>query len=172
MKQLSLLLIATLAIWGLGSCDNAKLEAMKAEQERAVDSLANAQIEELKAQLMEDCDASVEEMIQMKVDSIQAAVPSGGSSKTNTTTSKPTTTKPTPKPTTPTEVTPNTGGGRDLKDRRRGNSTSPAGAGTMTNPDGSTVTPNTGGGRDLKDRRRGRGRGRGGNNNRRRGGGN
>ncbi len=150
MKQLSLLLVAIVVVWGLSSCDNAKLGEMKAEQERMVDSLANVQIEDLEAQLMEDCNASVEEMIQSKVDSVQAAMASGGSGKTNPT--KPPTTKPTtPKP---DKVVPNTGDGRDLKDRRNGEVTTPVGGGTTT-PD--NVKPNTGNSRDLKDRRRGGG---------------
>lgn len=158
MKQISLLLVAIVTIWGLSSCDNAQLGEMKAKQGRMVDSLANVQLADIKAQLMEDCNASVEEMIKSKVDSVQAIMASGGSSKNNfMPSSKPKpkpAAKPTPKPGT---VTPNTGGdgSRDLKDRRRGNSTSPTGAGTMTNPDGSKAVPNTGNGRSLKDRRRG-----------------
>lgn len=148
MKQLSLLLVAIVAVWGLSSCDNAQLGEMKAKQERIVDSLANVQLADIKAQLMEDCNASVEEMIQSKVDSVQAAMASGGSG-SGTGTTKP---KPTPKP---DKVVPNTGGGRDLKDRRNGSSGGDAG--TMTNPDGSKAVPNTGNSRSLKDRRRGGG---------------
>ncbi len=154
MKQLSLLLVAVIVVWGISSCDNAKLEAMKADQSSMVDSLANAQIAEVKAQLMEDCDASVEEVIRAKVDSIQAAMVVGkssgttGSGKTSLTPKKPaTTTTPTPTPTPK----------RDIKDRRNGEVSTPVGGGSNTNS--GTVTPgakpNTGGGRSLKDRRRG-----------------
>jgi len=150
MKQLSLLLVAAMVVWGISSCDNAKLEAMKADQSKMVDSLANAQIAEVKAQLMEDCDASVEEVIKAKVDSIQASMVFGkpsttGSGKTNLTpTKKPTTTTPASKPK------------RDLKDRRNGEVSTPVGGGSSS---GGTITPgakpNTGNSRDLKDRRRG-----------------
>lgn len=152
MKKLSLLLVAVMVVWGISSCDNAKLEAMKADQSNMVDSLANAQIAEVKAQLMEDCDASVEEVIRAKVDSIQASLVVGKSSgtksasKTNSTpTKKPTATTSAPKPK------------RDIKDRRKGEVSTPVGGGSNTNS--GTVTPgakpNTGGGRSLKDRRRG-----------------
>ncbi|MFK7903831.1 MAG: hypothetical protein AB8B69_01840 [Chitinophagales bacterium] len=150
MKQLSLLLVAVIVVWGISSCDNAKLEAMKADQSQRVDSLANAQIAEVKAQLMEDCDASVEEVIRAKVDSIQASMVVGksnsGSGKTSLTpTKKPTATTPAPKPK------------RDIKDRRNGEVSTPVGGGS--NSGGTTITPgakpNTGSSRDLKNRRRG-----------------
>lgn len=146
MKQFSLLVLAIITIWGISSCDNAKLEAMKADQSKLVDSLANAKIAEITAQLTEDCDASVEESIKAKVDSVQAAMVSMGAGKTSagkTTTpkSKPTTTKPTT--TTPGER-------KDLKDRRRGDVD---GAGSTTTTPATTTTP--GKRKSLKDRRRG-----------------
>lgn len=149
MKQLSLVLIAFVAIGILNSCDNAKLEAMKIGQIQMVDSLATAEIAKIKAQLKEDCDASVEEAIKTKVDSVQAVMASGKKPKTSSSSksAKPTTTTTTSKPKPPKK--------QDLKDlRRRNNNKEEVMGSGGSSKTGTTTTAPSEKRKNLKDLRR------------------
>lgn len=98
MKKLSLLLFtgATLA---LASCGG-DTSGNNAPSQAQIDSMVNARVEELKAEMAAKNDSMINAMAQMKADSIIAATKSGSTTAKNVPakTTKPATTKPTTPP--------------------------------------------------------------------------
>ena len=109
MKKITILttIIALFAM--MIACDNAgNMDMLKAKQQRAVDSLVNVQLNDLRSSLSSDCDQVFQEKVNARVDSLIAASGKKLTTTKKTTTKKTTATKPTAKPIPPKTTTPTT----------------------------------------------------------------
>jgi hypothetical protein len=89
------LFLMTGGLLALASCNNATEGGMSEAQ---VDSMVNARVEEIRAEMMAQNDSLINALAQVKADSIIAAMKGGKSVTTKTTTTKTTTVNPTAKP--------------------------------------------------------------------------